>query len=393
MTTRELRDHRSEWDQVTITREPERVETVVIGAGQAGLAVGYHLAKRGLPFVILEANERLGDTWRRRWDSLRLFTPARLNGIAGMPFPGLKHAFPTKDEMADYLEQYAAYFKLPVRTGVRVDRLSREGDRFTIAAGDLRIEAENVVVAMGNYQKPRTPAFAADLSPEILQLHSVDYRNPSQLRDGGVLLVGAGNSGSEIATELAPGRQVWMSGKHPGHVPFRIEGTFARVFGIRFVIRVLFYRVLTLSTPIGRRLRPKMLTHAGPLVRVKPKDMDAAGIKRLPRTVGVQGGLPLLEDGRVMDVPNVIWCTGSHPGFSWIDLPVFGEHEPLHYRGVVESEPGLYFVGLEFLYSLSSTMIHGVSRDAEYVVRAIAARMRGRRREAEERTSLTTAAG
>jgi putative flavoprotein involved in K+ transport len=360
-------------------REPERVQTVVIGAGQAGLSVGYHLARRGLSFVILDGNERIGDTWRRRWDSLRLFTPARFDGLAGMPFPVPTHRFPTKDEMADYLETYAARFDLPVRTGVKVDRLSKEGERFVVAAGDLRFEADNVVVAMANYQRPRVPAFATDLDPGIVQFHSIDYRNPSQLREGGVLIVGAGNSGAEIAMEVARSHRTWMSGRDTGHVPFRIEGAAARLLLVRLVLRFLFHRVLTVKTPMGRKMRPKVLTHGGPLIRVKPKDLAAAGVERVPRTAGVRDGRPVLEDGRVLDVANVIWCTGFHPGFSWIDLPVFGEREPLHERGVVPTVPGLYFVGLDFLYALSSTMIHGVGRDADRVAGAIAARARATR--------------
>jgi len=363
-------------------REAERVQTVVIGGGQAGLSVGYQLARRGLPFVILEANERIGDSWRSRWDSLRLFTPARFDGIAGMPFPAPAHSFPRKDEMADYLEAYARHFHLPVRTGVQVDRLSREDGRYLVSAGGNRFEAENVVVAMANYQRKRVPPFARQLDPGIVQLHSSDYRNLSQLQPGGVLIVGAGNSGSEIALEVARGgHQTWMSGRDTGHVPFRIDGVAARLFLTRLVLRFLFHRVLTVSTPLGRKVRRKVLTAGGPLIRVKPRDLAAAGIERVPRTVGVRDGLPVLEDGRALDVANVLWCTGFHPGFSWIDLPAFDERgEPAHERGIVATEPGLYFVGLHFLYAMSSTMIHGVGRDAEHVAQVIAARTRGARR-------------
>ena len=374
-------------------REIERVQTVVIGGGQAGLSVGYHLARRGIPFVILEANERIGDSWRKRWDSLRLFSPARYDGIDGMPFPGPAFSFPKKDEMADYLEAYATRFQLPVRTGVAVDGLTREGDRYVVSAGDLRFEAEHVVVAMANYQRPRVPAFAGELDPGIVQLHSSDYRNLSQLQKGGVLLVGAGNSGAEIALEIARGRhQTWMSGRDTGHVPFRVDGVAARLLLTRLVLRVLFHHVFTVSTPIGRKVRPKVIGIGGPLVRVKPKDLAAAGIERVPRTAGVRNGLPVLEDGRVLDVANVVWCTGFHPGFSWIDLPVFGEHgEPTHERGVVPTEPGLYFVGLHFLYAMSSTMIHGVGRDAERVANAIAKRSRGAPAAHERRPELAAA--
>src|SRR5687767_8602859 len=174
---------------------PERFNTVIIGGGQAGLATGYHLTKRHLPFVILDANERIGDAWRKRWDSLRLFTPARYDGLQGWRFPAPAFSFPNKDEVADYLEAYAARFDLPVRTGVRVDGLSREADRYVVAAGDRRFEADQVVVASGAYPRPRLPAFAAELDPGLVQLHSSEYRDPSQLQEGGVLVVGAANSG------------------------------------------------------------------------------------------------------------------------------------------------------------------------------------------------------
>jgi putative flavoprotein involved in K+ transport len=359
-------------------REPERIQTIVIGGGQAGLSVGYHLARRGLPFVILDANERIGDSWRKRWDSLRLFTPARFDGLAGMPFPASPNAFPTKDEMADYLAAYAARFDLPVRSGVKVDGLSRRGERFVVTAGDLRFEADQVVVAMSNWQEPRVPPFAGELDPGIVQLHSSAYRSPSQLRDGGVLVVGAGNSGAEIAAEVARSHPTWLSGRDTGHLPFRIDGRLARLL-IRPLFRVVFHRVLTVDTPIGRKQRPKLLAHGMPLIRVKPEDLTAAGIERVPRTVGVREGLPLLEDGRALEVANVVWSTGFRSGFGWIDLPVLGEYEPLHERGVVASAPGLYFVGLAFLCAASSSMIHGVGRDAGRIAGAIAARVRAAR--------------
>jgi putative flavoprotein involved in K+ transport len=357
-------------------RESEHVETVVIGGGQAGLSVGHHLARRGRPFLILDANQRVGDAWRNRWDSLRLFTPARYNGLAGLPFPAPAHSFPTKDQVADYLESYATQFQLPVRTGVRVDRLWRDDGGFVVAAGDRNWAADHVVVAMSTFHVPRVPTFATDLSPDVVQLHSAGYRNPSQLQAGGVLVVGAGNSGAEIALEVADRHPTWLAGKESGHVPFRIEGAAARYIFQPLLFRVIGHRVLTVDTPIGRRMRPRLMAHAAPLVRVKPKDLAAAGVQRVPRVVGVHDGHPLLADQRVLEVANVIWCTGFGPDFSWIDLPVFGEneHEPMHHRGVVADQPGLYFVGLFFLYAMSSGFLPGVDRDAEHIVHAILAR-------------------
>jgi putative flavoprotein involved in K+ transport len=360
---------------MTSTAAPERAETIVIGGGQAGLSVGYHLSRRGLPFLILEANQRIGDSWRSRWDSLRLFTPARFDGLAGMPFPAPAHAFPTKNEMADYLESYAAKFNLPIRTGVKVDRLRKRGNKFVVTAGNREFEAENVVVAMADFQSPRVPPFASELDPAIVQLHSSEYRNLGQLREGAVLVAGAGNSGAEIAIEVARSHATWMAGRETGQVPFRIDGVAARVVLVPFLFRVVFHRVLTIKTPMGRKARPNALKGGAPLIRVKRADLTTAGVQRVPRVVGVRNGLPLLEDARTLDVTNVIWCTGFHPGFSWIDLPVFADSgAPLHEGGVVTSEPGLYFVGLHFLYAFSSTMIHGVGRDADRIAAAIAAR-------------------
>jgi putative flavoprotein involved in K+ transport len=352
----------------------EQIDTVIIGGGQAGLSVGYYLSRRGIPFVILDANPRIGDAWRNRWDSLRLFTPARYNGLAGMRFPAKGDTFPTKDAMADFLEAYATAFDLPVRNGVSVDSLSRRDDRFVVTAGGDRFEADNVVVAMSNYQTPRVPPFAHELAPSINQFHSSAYRAPAQLKDGGVLIVGAGNSASELAIEIARAHPTWMAGKESGHVPFRIETFVARHVLLRLV-RFVGQHVLSVGTPLGRKVRPKMLPKAGPLVRVKPKDLIAAGIERVGRVTGVRSGLPVLDDGRALEVGNVVWCTGYNPGFSWIDLPVFGEDgEPMHHSGIVDSQPGLYFVGLFFLHSMTSDTVTGVRRDAKRIARAIISR-------------------
>jgi putative flavoprotein involved in K+ transport len=349
--------------------ETERLDVIVIGAGQAGLSAGYYLKQRGLRFAILDANARVGDSWRRRWDSLRLFTPARFDSLDGMRFPADPDAFPTKDEMADYLEAYSKKFELPVRSGVHVERLTRRNGRYLVVAGKREFEADQVIVAMSHFQTPRHPAFAAELRSDITQLHSSEYKNPSQLRDGPVLLVGAGNSGSEIAMELSSKHHVFMSGRDTGQVPFRIGGFWGRLLLARFVLRVIFHRVLTMKTPMGRKMRPKMLNHGAPLIRVKNADLVTAGVERVSRVSAVRDGLPVLDDGRTLDVANVIWCTGYGHGQSWIDLPIFGsDGEPRHSGGVATDVSGLYFLGLMFLYAASSTMIHGVGRDAARIV-------------------------
>ena len=351
----------------------EYVETLVIGGGQAGLSMGYQLSRRGLPFKIVDANVRVGDAWRNRWNSLRLFTPNRLNHLPGMRFPGYHFGFPSKNEMADYLESYARKFDLQVENGVKIDWLAREGDRFVATSGDRRLEADNVVIAMSSWQRPRVPEYASELDARIVQLHVTEYQNPGQLQEGAVLVVGAGNSGAEVAIELARTHKVLLSGPSTGAIPFRPESVMARVL-MPFIGRIIFHRVLTTRTPIGNKVRSKMIATGEPLIRVKPKDLAAAGVERLSRVTGVQDGVPQLEDGRIMDVPNVVWCTGFHPGFSWIDLPVLGTQEPVHKRGIVESEPGLFFLGLKFLHSVSSEQIHGVGRGADYIAKKVAAR-------------------
>jgi putative flavoprotein involved in K+ transport len=278
--------------------------------------------------------------------------------------------------MAAYLEAYAERFRLPVRTGVRVTGLTRRGDSYLVSAGDLRFEAEHIVVAMASYQEPRVPAFAGELAPEIRQLHSREYRRPGQLQPGGVLVVGAGNSGAEIALEaVRTGHETWLSGRDTGKVPFRIDTVLSRYVLQPLLLRVIFHRLLTADTPMGRKARPKIISSGGPLIRTKLKDLLAAGVRRVPRTAGIKDGRPVLEDGTVLDVTNVVWCTGFHPGFSWIDLPVLDAHgEPKHERGLLPQEPGLSFVGLHFLYSMSSEMIHGVGRDADRIAGCVAAR-------------------
>ena len=365
----------------------QQLGTLVIGGSQAGLAVGYYLKQRGLPFVILDENDRIGDAWRKRWDSLRLFTPGRYDGLPGMAFPALPGAYPTKDETADYLEAYARAFELPVRTGVRVDRLAKSGDRFEVTCGQQALFADNVVVATGAFNNPRAPSFARELDKSIVQLHSKEYRNPSQIQEGGVLVVGAGNSGAEIAMELAPHHQTWLSGPDTGQEPAR-AGT--RLDHLLTPMMWLVATRLTVKTALGRKLRNHFLDppRGIPLGRVRRKDFAPAGIKRVPRTTGVKNGYPLLEDGTVLTVSNVIWCTGYAPDYHWIDLSVPTHNGfPIHDRGIVESCPGLYFIGLLFLYSLSSALVGGVGRDAEHIVDHIVSRRLSKKDDAVARAT------
>lgn len=358
--------------------EPERHEVVVVGAGQAGLSVGHHLKRRGIDTVILESAPRVGDVWRNRWDSLRLFTPAKFDSLDGYPFPAHKDTFPTKDEMANYLESYAAKFDLPVRVNEPVKRLHKASGRFRLETGDRVYEADRVVVAAASYQKPRLPAFAQDLDAQVFQMHSHEYRNPAQLPDGPVLLVGAGNSGAEIAKDLAKSHQVYLAGRDVGHIPFDIDGFMGRKLLVRLVIRGVFHRVLTMRTPMGRRFRSRMHGHGMPLIRTKWPQLKRAGVRRIGKITGIENGKAVSDDGKAVPFNSVIWCTGFHSGFDWIDLPVLDDHgDPRQRFGKATDIEGLYFVGLHFQYAVSSTMVAGVGRDARRVAGWIAAARKG----------------
>ncbi|HEV2036276.1 MAG TPA: NAD(P)-binding domain-containing protein [Candidatus Dormibacteraeota bacterium] len=356
----------------------ERFDVVVVGGGQAGLAAGFHLAKRNIGFVILDAYPRVGEAWRKRWSSLRLFTPARLDGLPGMPFPAPPGALPTKDEMAGYLEGYVEHHTLPVRLGIRVEALSHEGDRYVLVAGERRFEADQVIVATGGHPTPKRPDFASGLDPNIVQLHSAEYRDRSQLQEGGVLVAGAGNSGAEIAMDAAQKHKVWLAGRPTGAVSPVIYS------------RPLWWtanKLLTVKTRIGRNMAAMARMKGTPLVRLREKDFVAAGITRVPRVEGVESGMPRLEDGRRLDVRNVVWCTGFKHDYSWIKLPAAaGGHIPAHERGVVASQKGLYFVGLPFQFGANSALIDGVDRDAAYVTARIATLARPRTKSLEVKT-------
>jgi putative flavoprotein involved in K+ transport len=365
-------------------------ETVIIGGGQAGLATGYHLARRDRSFVVLEANARIGDNWRRHYDSLRLYSPGRFNALPGWTGDMGAWTYPTKDEIADYLEAYAGRFELPVVCGVRVDRLRRDGDGYIVHAGAHRFTADNTVVASGTFQEPIVPPFATELDADILQLHSSAYRRPAQLRPGPALVVGASHSGADIAHEVAAGHRTVLSGRINGELPFDIEGRAARV-ALPILWRAANH-LLTMRTPIGRKVSAKVRAHGGPLLRVKRAHLRAAGVEHVEaRVVGVEDGRPALSDGRVLDVANVIWCTGFGKDVSWIDVPVTGEDGwPEQTRGVVEASPGLYFVGLPFLFSFASMLVGGVGRDAGRVAEHIIAR--DGRTDAAERLAVLDAA-
>ncbi len=370
---------------------PDRVDTIIVGGGQAGLATAHYLKLAGVECLVLDSHHRIGDQWRDRWDSLMLNTPRYCNSLPGVPFPD-GSAFASAGELADYLEDYASRLGIAVRTGVTVTGIERVGNgEWRVTCSDGNYLASNVVVATGGERHPRVPEFADQLDPGIRQLHSSAYRNPGQLLPGPVLVVGAGQSGADLAVECArSGHETVLSGRIKAEVPFAIDSVMSRT-----TFPVLWFianHVLTERTPIGRKVKPAVRSgNTAPLVRVRSVDLDRAGVQRAEaRTVGVRDGMPVLADGRVPEVRNVLWCTGFGQDFSIIRARVTDEHGwPTDSGGIMTELPGLYFMGLLFQRGFYSMLIGGVGRDAKYIAEHIAARsMAG-----QERTAAAGRAG
>lgn len=354
--------------------EKEMFDVLVIGGGQAGLAAGFHLAHQGRDFLILDENTRTGDSWRKRWDGLHLFTPSQFDNLPGMPFPKPMNYMPAKDEVAAYLEEYSTRFNLPIKHNTRVNELIHSGQYYQVSGSRFNYSARNVIIATGPFQVPYTPGFASQLDSATIQMHSGEYTNPVQVKTDSVLVVGAGNSGAEIALELVrAGKQVILSGRDVGRIP--ANSPLGKAYNGK-LIWWFMSNILTVKTPIGRKAQRAELQHGTPLGRATRKEVAAAGIELVPRLSGIQSGKPRLENGRFLDVGGVIWATGYRPDYSWIRLPVFDEYGlPHHIRGVVPEAPGLYFLGLIFQTALNSSLIGGVGADAAYIVSQITHQM------------------
>ena len=350
-------------------------EAVVIGGGQSGLAAAHHLARRGIDVVVLEASDRIGDLWRSRWESLRLYTPAKYDALPGKSFDGPGHRFPSSQEMGDYLEAYAEHERLPIRTGVRATRVRADGDAYVVETSEGTIDARQVIVATGPFQHPWVPEVSKALDPGIRQIHSTDYRRPADLAHGAVLVVGLGHSGADLAHEAAmAGHRTIVAGTAKGQLPFSVDSRRAR---LAFpILRFFGSKVLTLRTPIGRKAAPKVRLGGGPLLRYRRQELLEADVELTGfRLVGARDGKPLLDDGSVHDVATVLWCTGFRPNFAWIEPATLDERGwPRQERGVAVDAPGLYFLGLPFLFGFTSMLVLGADRDAGFVADAVAAR-------------------
>ena len=341
-----------------------RNDVVVVGGGQAGLAIGYFLARDGRRFTILEAAETPAAAWCARWDSLKLFTPARYDGLPGMAFPGDPDSYPGRDDVVAYLTDYARHFDLPVELSSRV-RSVRQGEsaRYLVELDDRTCEADQVVIATGPFQVPRVAPVAGRLSPDIVQLHSTGYRRPDDVPSGPVLVVGGGNTGYQIAEELARSHEVHLSiGSRQTPLPQRILG--------RDLFRYLEATGLmrrSVDSRIGQRLQ-----YRETLIGSSPRAARSQGIHLHGRTDDVSGSEVRFDDGSRLQPRAVIWATGFALDHSWIDVPIFDDGGRLMHRRGVTSAPGLYFLGLTWQYTRGSALLGWVKHDAEYIAGEIA---------------------
>ena len=335
------------------------LEVIVVGGSQAGLAIGYFLAQQGRNFAILDAEKEPADAWRGRWDSLKLFTPARYSSLPGLPFPGDPDRYPGRDDVVAYLTEYARHFALPVVLGSRVRAIHRNEDRYLVKLDGRSYTADQVVIATGPFQVPFVPPIAEHLDQDVFQLHSTQYRAPGELPDGPVLVVGGGNTGFQIAEELSATREVHLSiGSRQTPLPQRILG------------RDLFWYLektglmrKSTDTRIGHRLQGR-----DTLIGSNPRTLQKRqGVRLHKRAVGASGRTVRLSDGTELDVGAVIWATGFRNDHSWIDAPIFDDQQRVVHRRGVTDAPGLYFLGLTWQYTRGSALIGWVGGDAAYI--------------------------
>jgi putative flavoprotein involved in K+ transport len=340
-----------------------RYEVAVVGAGQAGLAMGYFVRQQGREFVILERADHVAPQWRERWDSLKLFTSRRYDSLPGVQFPGEPDGYPTRDEVIAYLEGYVQAFDLPTRFETEVQALRRDGDGFELHTSSGVVLADQVVIATGPFQQPRVPEFAASLSDDVVQLHSTGYRSPTDLPAGRTLVVGGGNTGYQIAEELAATREVHLAvGGRQMPLPQRLLG------------RDLFWWLTkaglinkTVDTKLGQRARGR-----DTLVGSSPRKAKRLGITMRPRVTGASDRTVTCSDASNLEVDGVVWATGFASDYSWLDVPITdGDERVVHRRGVTQV-PGLYMLGLQWQYTRGSALLGWVKDDAQFIAQRIA---------------------
>jgi putative flavoprotein involved in K+ transport len=345
-------------------------DVVVIGGSQAGLAIGYHLARRGLRFVILEAGPEIGQVWRSRWDSLTLFTPAQYSGLPGMTFPSPRDTYPSKDDVATYLQSYASAFELPVRLNAKVTSLTQRDGTYVVATASDELTAGQVVVATGPFQIPVVPPVTDQVDESLFRIHSSEYRNPAQLPEGRILVVGGGNSGFQIAAEIAATREVDLA------LSRRVPSLPQRAFGkdLFWWLRGIGFMRLNTDSRLGRKVAKRDV-----LIGSRPRELRRSGVTLRRRLGSVVGRRARFDDGNEQDFDAIVWATGYRSDLSWMDIPrVKDEHGRIVHRRGVTDAAGLFFIGLTWQYTRGSALIGFVQDDAAFIANHLDADLESR---------------
>ena len=344
---------------------------LVVGAGQAGLAAGYHLRRAGIPFVIVDSNDRVGDSWRRRYASLTLFTPRQFSALPGAAIPGNRELYPTRGEFADYLEAYAGLFYLPLQLNSRVVRLQRPpGGEFeaTLESGEI-LAATHVVIATGGFQIPLVPKLAAGFGPAVTQLTAETYRDPASVPDGVVLIVGDGASGRDIAAELASKRPTLLAAGKP-----------RKLFPERFLGKSIWWWLhwsglmrAPADSAIGRLMRR---TDPFPDRDRNLDSLARKGVRLMPRLTEAAGTRAKFADGGEAEIGSVIWAVGYRDDSDWVQISAAKNPDGsfAHTNGV-SPVPNLFFVGRPWQRNRASALIMGAGRDAGAIVKLISERI------------------